>query len=270
MAIGGQNTALKKRKGAKKQIDPFLRKEWYAIKAPTYFAKRVVGVVPVTKTTGQKTARDSLIGRVIELPVADLAGKGDEFRKFSLKVDDVQGVQCLTSFHGMDFTTDKIRSLVKKRQDIVEAVQDVKTSDGYHLRVFVTGFTKRQIGQKRASTYAQRAHHEKLRRRTQQLILRELNNVDIATLVTKAASEVIGTQVQKISRGIFPLQNVFTRKIKVVRAPKGDAGRLMELHGGVEAIMQFQREFEASNNAAPADEAAAVEAEVEVEEILAE
>lgn len=224
--------------------------------------------MPVTKTTGQKTARDSLIGRKVALPVADLANKGDEFRKFSLKVDDVQGVQCLTSFAGMSLTTDKVRSLIRKRQSLVEVHHDVKTTDGYVLRVFVVGFTKRQRFQKKATTYAQAGHIQKLRRRTVQIIQKEVASSDITKLVTKLANEVIGRQVEQISQSIYPLQNVLTYKVKVVRAPKSDMGRLMQLHGGSEAILTFQREFEAQ---AALQGTAAVERveEAAVEEIVA-
>lgn len=268
MAIGGDNNRAKRRKGGKKQVDPFLRKDWYAIKAPTYFAKNVVGVMPVTKTTGQVTARDGLMGRKICLPVADLANKGDEFRKFTLKVDDVQGIQCLTSFAGMEFTSDKIRSLIRKRQSIVEIHHDVKTTDGYVLRVFVVGFTKRQAKQKKVTSYAQTAHIAKLRRKTINIIQKEVSTSDVAKLVTKLASEVIGKQVEKLSQSIYPLQNVFTTKVKVVRAPKGDAGRLLELHGGQDAILKFQQEFE--TNAANQASAPVERAEEAVEEITAQ
>jgi small subunit ribosomal protein S3Ae len=250
------------------RIDPFLRKEWYAIKAPTYFAKRVVGVMPVTKTTGQKTARDSLLGRKVSLPVADLANKGDEFRKFSLKVDDVQGIQCLTSFAGMTLTTDKVRSLIRKRQSMVEVAHDVKTTDGYVLRVFVVGFTKRQRFQKKATTYAQTGHIQKLRRRAVAVIQKEVSSSDVTKLVTKLANEVIGRQVEALSQSIYPLQNVLTYKVKVLRSPKSDAGRLMQLHGGSEAVVAFQREFEAAaalQGSAPAERAE----ETVVEEITA-
>jgi ribosomal protein S3AE len=38
------------------------------------------------------------------------------FRKFRLIAEDVQGRNVLTNFHGMDLTTDKLRSMVKKWQ----------------------------------------------------------------------------------------------------------------------------------------------------------
>lgn len=49
----------------------------------------------------------------------------------------------------MDFTTDKLRSLVRKWQTLIEAHVEVKTTDGYVLRMFCIGFTKKRAGQVR-------------------------------------------------------------------------------------------------------------------------
>jgi len=53
---------------------------------------------------------------VFEASLADLQNDEVAFRKFKLICEDVQGKNCLTNFHGMDMTTDKLRSLVKKWQ----------------------------------------------------------------------------------------------------------------------------------------------------------
>jgi len=46
--------------------------------------------------------------------LADLQGDEDQaFRKIKLRAMDVQGKTVLTNFWGMNFTTDKLRSLVK-------------------------------------------------------------------------------------------------------------------------------------------------------------
>jgi small subunit ribosomal protein S3Ae len=40
---------------------------------------------------------------------------------------------------------------------------------------------------------------------------------------------VIGKEIEKATSGIFPLQNVFIRKVKILKAPKFDLGKLMEV-----------------------------------------
>jgi small subunit ribosomal protein S3Ae len=77
------------------------------------------------------------------------------FRKMRLRVEEVQGRSCLTNFWGMTFTTDKIRSLVRKWQSLIEAHVDVKTTDGYMLRLFCIAFTKKRPGQVAKTCYAQ-------------------------------------------------------------------------------------------------------------------
>lgn len=76
----------------------------------------------------------------------------DTFRKVQLVVQEVQGRNCLTNFHGMSMTSDKLRSLVKKWQSLIEAHVDVKTTDGYLIRVFTIAFTKRRPNQVRIIT----------------------------------------------------------------------------------------------------------------------
>jgi len=136
MAVG-KNKGLKigGKKGAKKKIvDPFTRKDWYDIKAPSVFKVRQVGKTLVNRTAGTKIASDGLKGRVYEVSLADLQNENDaerSFRKFRLICEDVQGKNCLTNFHGMGLTTDKLRSMVKKWQTLIEGNLDVKTTDGY-------------------------------------------------------------------------------------------------------------------------------------------
>ena len=67
-------------------------------------------------TLHTEIASDGLKGRVFEASLADLQNDEVAFRKFKLICEDVQGKNCLTNFHGMDMTTDKLRSLVKKWQ----------------------------------------------------------------------------------------------------------------------------------------------------------
>ena len=71
----------------------------------------------MNRTQGIRNANDYLKGRVLEVSLADLNGNmEDGHRKIKLKIDDIQGRNCLTNFYGMDFTSDRLRSLVRKWQ----------------------------------------------------------------------------------------------------------------------------------------------------------
>ncbi|KAL4695497.1 hypothetical protein H8959_000592 [Pygathrix nigripes] len=157
MAVG-KNKRLTKggKKGAKKKVvDPFSKKDWYDVKAPAMFNIRNIGKTLVTSTQGTKIASDGLKGRVFEVSLADLQNDEVAFRRFKLITEDVQGKNCLTNFHGMDLTRDKMCSMVKKWQTMIEAHVDVKTTDGYLLRLFCVGFTKKRSNQIRKTSYAQ-------------------------------------------------------------------------------------------------------------------
>ena len=117
--------------GKKKATDPFLKKEWYSVKAPNMFKERVCGKTLITRTQGTKIASDGLKGRVFELSLADLdKDEEQQFRKIKLCCEDVQGFNVLTNFHGMDLTRDKLCSLIKKWVTLIEANVDIKTTDG--------------------------------------------------------------------------------------------------------------------------------------------
>jgi len=106
MAVGKNKRLTKSKKGGKKKAsDPFLKKEWYEIKAPSMFTQRNCGKTLVTRTQGTKVASDSLKGRVFELSLADLNKDEDQaYRKIKLVCEEVQGYNLLTNFHGLDMT----------------------------------------------------------------------------------------------------------------------------------------------------------------------
>ena len=52
---------------------------------------------------------------------------------------------------------------------------------------------------------------------------------DLKELVNKFIPESIGKEIEKATAGIFPLQNVYVRKVKILKAPKFDLGKLMEV-----------------------------------------
>jgi len=184
----------------------------------------------VNRTAGTKLASESLKGRVFEVSLADLNNDEETYRKIKLRIDEVQGKNCLTNFHGMDFTSDKLRSLVKKWQTLIEAHVDVKTADGYVVRLFAIGFTKRRPNQIKKTSYAQSSQIRTIRKKMIDIMTREASTVELKELVLKFIPEAIGKEIEKACNSTYPLQNVFIRKCKILKFPKFDITKLMELH----------------------------------------
>ncbi|XP_064608300.1 small ribosomal subunit protein eS1 [Liolophura sinensis] len=233
MAVGKNKRLTKggKKGGKKKIVDPFTKKDWYDVKAPCMFNIRQIGKTLVTRTMGTKIASDGLKGRVFEVSLADLQNDEVAFRKFKLVAEEVQGRNVLTNFHGMDLTRDKLCSMVKKWQTLIEAHVDVKTTDGFLLRLFCIGFTKKRQNQMKKTCYAQHTQVRAIRKKMVEIITREVSSNDMKEIVNKLIPDSIGKDIEKACQGIYPLHDVFIRKVKVLKKPKFDVGKLMELHG---------------------------------------
>merc|ERR1712057_140414 len=234
MAVGKNKRLTKGKKGSKKKIiDPFATKDWYDIKAPSVFSNPICGKTLASRTKGTKLSTDALKGRLLEVSLGDLnKNEDDAYRKINLRVEDVQGKNVLCNFWGMDFTTDKLRSLVRKWQSLIEANVDVKTVDGYVLRCFCIAFTKKRQFQIRKTSYAQSAQIRAIRKKMTEIMTKEVGSVEMIKAVEKFVPELIGKDIMKACEGIYPLQNVYIRKVKILKAPKFDAQKLAEIHTG--------------------------------------
>lgn len=248
----------KSKKGQKKRvIDPFTKKEWYDLKAPSSFTTRQVGKTPVTRSAAGKNAADNLKGRTVWASLGDLKNDGEASRKFRLRVEYVHGTSCLTQFYGMELSRDKLCSLVKKYQSLIEAFVDIRTSDDYTLRLFCIGFTQKRDNQNpfRKTAYAQSSQVRAIRKRMITIIKRETAGADLKAIVDKLIPETLGKEIEKGCDNIYPLKDVYIRKVKTIRAPKVDVSRVLEAHGG-------------SADGAAAGDGAAVERPDDMEEDL--
>lgn len=248
MAIGKKKKMMTNKKGKRKPVDPFLKKEWYTIKAPALFPVRACGKTLITKTIGQKVASDGLKGRIFEFSLGDLNKDEDQsWRKVSLSVEDVQGYDCLTNFHGLDCTRDKLCSLIKKWQSIIEASVEVRTTDGYLLRLFCTAFTKKMPNQLKKTCYASGGQQRVIRKKMMDRMIEVGSTNDLSSLIKKlmspsgstntggpngSSSDLVGSEIEKACHGVFPIKDVLIRKVKVLKKPKFDLIKLMEVHAG--------------------------------------
>lgn len=185
-------------------------------------------------------------GRVFEVSLADLQNDEVAYKKFRLIAEEVQGRHILTNFHGMDLTTDKLRSMVKKWQTLIETHVDVRTTDGYLLRVFCIGFTRKWPHQIKKTSYAQSTKVRAIRKKMVEIITNNIQSFELKDVVLKLIPDSIAKDIEKSCNSIYPLHDVMIRKVKVLKKPKFDLSKLLEMHG----------EGKGASSSAPAKDAA--------------
>jgi small subunit ribosomal protein S3Ae len=131
----------------------------------------------------------------------------------------------------MDITRDKACSMIKKWHSLIEAFTQAKTTDGFIVRLFCIAFTKRTARQVKATCYAKASHRKLIRAKMMEIMQATVQKSSLKELVKIFTKEEIGKQVQNECGKIFPLQdNCMIRKVKILKKPKFDLTKLMELY----------------------------------------
>merc|ERR1712167_438309 len=63
-----------------------------------------------------------------------------------------------------------------------------------------------------------------------EVMQKEASKSMLRDLVKKLIPEALGKEIEKCTRGTYPIQNCLIRKVKMVKKPKFDLTKLMELH----------------------------------------
>lgn len=231
MSAGKNKRAPKGKKAAKKVVNPYLKKQWYTLTAPGHYSNREIGQTLVTRSSGKRHAEDDLMGRIVVANMADLT-KDEQYcyRKLRLRVEQIKDRDCLTNFYGIDMTRDRLCQLFRKGMTFVESFVDVKTLDGYFLRVFGIAFTTRAQGQVKRSCRAQSSIAKALRLRMSATIRAKTTDCAMKDLLTRFNEGAIETEITKQLKQIYPIRDVYIKKVKVLSAPKFDQARFDAMH----------------------------------------
>merc|ERR1712194_37681 len=177
---------------------------------------------------------DGLKGRICEFNLPDLVDKNEDMhKKIKLEVQDISGRSCLSDFHGMAMTRDKMNHLIRKRHTLVDIAVDCKTADGFVVRISAIGFTKEAKDQVKLFSYAQSAQVKKIRRKIATVLTEGVAKGGMKDLVMQLISDKLETDIKTSVQSIFPLDPVHITKVKMVK-PKVDFTKLMEIHDGVD------------------------------------
>merc|ERR1712228_598660 len=107
--------------------------------------------------------------------------------------------------------------MIKKNQTYIHAHTDVKTTDGFHLRVFCIGFTERGVGQVKKTAYAKSKQVKRIRKKMIAIMQREIKKGEVKDLVNKLIPDTIADDIRKACTSVYPIKDVHIRKVKVLR-----------------------------------------------------
>lgn len=192
------------RKKVQRKLDGWKSKEWYNIEAPVYLNRAIVG-----NTMAGDPAL--LVGRNVETTVGELTNDMTKNNtKVILRISNVVGDTATTDLMGHELTTDYIRSIVKRQTSRIDANVEVKTKDGYVIRVKPTCFTI-----KRARSSQMKAIREMM----VEIVKRRAAESDFETFMQEAILGRLSAAIYRQAKFIYPLRRVEIRKTEVEAMP---------------------------------------------------
>ena len=208
MAKGKNKKMGRKGKNKKGDKHSFLKKEWHKLVSPSDLKNtRMVGWTCVNKTQGTKISTDYLKGRVGEITVADISDdivRNDLSRKIRILVEDVKDGSCYTSFYGYDTARETINHMIQKRKSLIDIYTDVRTSDNYIFRIFLTSVSQRAKEQLRINSYCKSSTIRLLRKKTVQWLQNAVKNMTAEKLANSLVDQELQKNLRNVMRKVYP------------------------------------------------------------------
>ncbi|WP_440947920.1 30S ribosomal protein S3ae [Methanosarcina sp. T3] len=192
------------RKKVQRKLDGWKSKEWYNIEAPVYLNRVIVG----NTMAGDPSL---LVGRNVETTVGELTNDMTKNNtKVILRISNVVGDIATTDLMGHELTTDYIRSIVKRQTSRIDANVDVKTKDGYVIRVKPTCFTIKR---------ARSSQMQAIREMMVEIVKKRAAESDFETFMQEAILGRLSAAIYRQAKFIYPLRRVEIRKTEVETMP---------------------------------------------------
>ena len=196
----------KGRRREKKVAKDFKNKIWYSIEASEAFGKKEIGKTPAFSA-------ESLKNRVFETTLYDLTNDFNHTHvilkfKYTDLLEASNTVK--TMFWGSDFTRDYLRSLVRRTTSRIDGIFNLKTKDGYQIRV-----TALVLTQRRAKTNQQKSIRAVMRE-----IIENAATLNYDEFSYNAVYGNIAREITQRCEKIYPIRRTEVMKIKLVKMPK--------------------------------------------------
>lgn len=191
-------------KATKRVRDKWRSKEWYSVYTPSYFGEQMVAAIPSEDPK-------KLIGRVVETTLYDITGDfSHQSMKLYFLVVSVTGDRTETILKSHEYSTDYLRSLVRRGSTRIDGLFPANTVDKYITRVYVISFSHGRI---------QGSQEHAIREVMGKIVAEKASKLTYSQLCHEMVLGKMGSDVYNEAKKVCPLRHVGVRKSKLLSMP---------------------------------------------------
>ena len=191
-------------KTTKKVRDKWRTKEWYSVYTPAYFGEQNVAGIPCEDPK-------KLIGRVVETTLYDIT---NDFSHQSIKlyflVTSITGDRADTILKSHEYSTDYLRSLVRRGSTRCDGIFTGRTVDNYLTRVYIVGFSHGRING---------SQEHGIRQVMGKIVAEKASKLTYSQLCHEMVLGKMGSDVYNEAKKVCPLRHIGVRKSKLLSMP---------------------------------------------------
>ena len=191
-------------KTTKKVRDKWRTKEWYSVYPPACFGEQNVAGIPCEDPK-------KLIGRVVETTLYDIT---NDFSHQSIKlyflVTSITGDRADTILKSHEYSTDYLRSLVRRGSTRIDGIFTGRTVDNYLTRVYIVGFSHGRING---------SQEHGIRQVMGKIVAEKASKLTYSQLCHEMVLGKMGSDVYNEAKKVCPLRHIGVRKSKLLSMP---------------------------------------------------
>ncbi len=191
-------------KATKKVRDKWRAKEWYSVYTPSYFGEQMVAAIPSEDPK-------KLIGRVVETTLYDITGDfSHQSTKLYFLTVSAASDRAETILKRHEYSTDYLRSLVRRGSTRIDGIFTANTTDKYLTRVYTVAFSHGRI---------QGSQEHAIRQVMGKVVAEKASKLNYSQLCHEMVLGKMGSDVYNEAKKVCPLRHVGVRKSKLLSMP---------------------------------------------------
>jgi small subunit ribosomal protein S3Ae len=191
-------------KATKKVRDKWRAKEWYSVFTPSYFGEMSVALIPVEDPK-------KLIGRVVETTLYEITNDfAHQSTKLYFLVVANTGDRCDTILKSHEYSTDYLRSLVRRGSTRMDGIFTANTIDKYLTRVYIVAFSHGRING---------SQEHAIRQVMGKIVAQKASQLTYSQICHEMVLGKMGSDVYNEAKKVCPLRHVGVRKSKLLSMP---------------------------------------------------